>query len=238
MKITILPPDTKTNDDYSKMQESYYEGEAAKWSLDNKDPVVSWYHEHGMHSDYDTQLFRGFDTKGKIALDFGCGPGRSMIRYGDRFKRIDGIDIAWGNLEAAKVNLEDAGVPIPNLYKNNGSNLAAIKDNTYDVVFSVICLQHICVHDIRYSLMEEFYRVLKPGGWFCAQMGFGSNHLTPYFTNNTDARGTNGANDVGLNNEEDLKGDLEKIGFTNYSSVLRDPCQDQHPQWIWFQGQK
>ncbi len=238
MKITILPPDPKTPADYSQMQESYYEGEAAKWSLTNKDPVVSWYHEHGRHEDYDTQLFRGFDTTGMIALDFGCGPGRSMIRYKDRFARIDGVDIAAGNLVAAHVNLKDAGLDLPLLYKNNGRDLQDIGDNTYDVVFSVICLQHICVYDIRFSLMQEFYRVLKPGGYFCAQMGFGSTHLTPYHDNYVDARGTNGANDVGLNNEDDLKGDLEKIGFKNYSSVLRTPCQDQHPYWIWFQVQK
>lgn len=238
MKITILPPEPKGTQDYLKMQETHYEKEAAKWSLNNKDPVVSWYNEHCQHMDYDTCLFRGFDTTGMIALDYGCGPGRSMIRYKDRFARIDGVDIAEGNLAAATINLKSENIKIPLLIKNNGITMENIPDNTYDVVFSVICLQHICAHDIRYSIMKESYRVLKSGGYFCAQMGFGSTHLTRYFDNFYDATGTNGANDVGFTDENLLINDLTAIGFTNYSSVRRPPCQDQHPEWLWFQGQK
>lgn len=228
----------KNANDYLHMQETYYEGQAARWSLDNKDPVVSWYDHHQAWTDYDTCLFRGFDTIGKIALDYGCGPGRSMIRYKDRFARVDGVDIAQGNLDKAALNVQFEGIPVPNLYKNNGRDLAGIADNTYDVVFSVICLQHICSHDIRINIMEEIFRVLKPGGYFCAQQGFGSTHLTGYYDNFFDATGTNGAADVGFNNEEFLKTDLANIGFINYSSVIRSPCQDQHPLWLWYQAQK
>lgn len=228
----------KTRDDYLKMQNDYYEGQAARWSLDYKDPVVSWYDEHQSWADYDTQLFRGFDTKGKIALDYGCGPGRSMVRYKDRFERVDGVDIAAGNLEKAKVNLQAEGIPIPKLYKNNGKDLEGIPSNYYDVVFSVICLQHICSHSIRFSIMNDIYRVLRPGGYFCAQMGFGLINLTTYHDNNYDATGTNGAADVCFNDTYHLERDLLNIGYKNFSYVLRPACQDQHPQWIWFQVQK
>lgn len=27
-------------------------------------------------------------------LDFGCGPGRNIVKYNKRFNRIDGVDIA------------------------------------------------------------------------------------------------------------------------------------------------
>ena len=33
-------------DDYLKMQKGYYEKDASKWSLENKNPVVGNYHNH------------------------------------------------------------------------------------------------------------------------------------------------------------------------------------------------
>lgn len=229
-----------SSENYLAMQKSHYDIEASKWSLENRDPVVGFYKFHESWSDYDEVLFKDFDTNGLVALEYGCGPGRNLIRFSPRFERVDGVDISKINLEKAVINLNDAGVAIPNLYHNNGSNIPA-EDETYDVAFSVICLQHICVHEIRYKIMEEIYRVLKKGGKFCAQMGFGGRPDgtgVKYYDNYYSAGSTNGACDVSIESEDFLKSDLEKIGFKNYKSDFRTPCQDYHRQWIWFQVEK
>jgi len=226
------------SNDYLNMQKNYYDIEASKWSLNNKNPVVGWYNEHEAFPDYDNFLFKDFDTNNKIALEYGCGPGRNLIRFASRFNRVDGVDISSINIEKAKINLESYNISLPNLYVNNGSDIP-VDGETYDVVFAVICLQHICVQEIRYKIMQEILRVLKPGGYFCAQMGFGGrSNSVNYYDNNYSALGTNGECDVSIENEEFLKDDLSKIGFKNYKSDLRNPCQDLHDKWIWFQVQK
>jgi len=59
---------------YTVMQQTQYDLEASKWTLDNRDAVVGAFDEHNSWKDYDNYLFKDINTKNKIALDFGCGP--------------------------------------------------------------------------------------------------------------------------------------------------------------------
>lgn len=224
---------------YLRMQQDFYEQEAAKWSCGNRDPVVGNYDKHNAWKDYDQFLFKDFDTNGLVALEYGCGPGRNIIRFHDRFERIDGTDISEMNLMKAQENLVHHNVLGSWLVHCDGKGIP-FEENVYDVVFSVICLQHICVHEIRFAIMKDVYRVLKPGGHFCFQMGFGGR--TPaagYYENIYDAQETNGGYDVAFNDETFLKDDLEKIGFKNYKSDVRPTGPgDSHPNWIFVQVEK
>lgn len=231
-----------SKEDYLHMQRREYDTSAKSWSLTNRDPVVGFYDAHNACLDYDVLLFRNFETKGKVALEYGCGPGRNLIRYKNRFARIDGVDIGEINLEKAKINLAANDVTDYNLFLTPGDSIP-VADETYDVVFSVICLQHICCHIIRYNIMKDAYRVLKKGGYLCFQMGFGKkdeNRVSAeYYEDAFNAKGTNSSHDVTIRNEDDLKNDLTKIGFRNYTSVIRPSnMEDQHTHWIWVQVQK
>ena len=42
---------------YTDMQKIHYEAEAAKWSLDNRDPVVGGFDQHNAWPDYDEYIF-------------------------------------------------------------------------------------------------------------------------------------------------------------------------------------
>jgi len=239
---------------YLKMQFKHYESEAKRWSLKNRNPVVGGYDKHNKWSDYDEFLFKNFDTKNLIALDYGTGPGRNIIKFNHRFKRIDGVDIGEKNIENAKINLKNAGITESNLYVCDGKS-TPVENESYDVWFSVICLQHIACYDIRYSIFEDAYRVLKPNGHICFQMAFGgrdtSSHnfnvyakshvimTAGYYDNDVNAKTTNGMHDVSVTEDRQIIDDLEKIGFTDILIDHRPTGPGcSHKEWIFVQGTK
>jgi ubiquinone/menaquinone biosynthesis C-methylase UbiE len=229
--------------EYLTLQKTYYEQIAEDWSLENKDAVVGSYDAHNSWTDYDTFLFKDFDTAGLTALEYGCGPGRNIIRYGNVFAQVDGVDIANTNLEKAKINLKHNGITTANLYLCDGKSIP-VDDSKYDVVFSVICLQHIACYDARFNIFLDAFRVLKPGGKFSFQMGYGGRvdgGNANYYDNYGDENYmSSGGYDVSVTDEQDLKKDLlEKIGFFDYKSDIRPTGPgDSHRNWIWVQVQK
>ena len=224
------------------MQANQYNWDANRWSLENRDPVVGSYDQHNSFTDYDEFLFKNINTQNMIALEYGAGPGRNLIKFNNRFVRIDAVDISETNKQKAEINLKEHGISFPNYFITSGDNIPG-DFLEYDLIFSVICLQHICVHQIRYSIMKDIYRVLKPGGYFCAQMGYGgktnSDAVAEYHENQYQASGTNGFHDVSIKDEQNLIDDLTQIGFKNYLSDLRPVGPgDNHRNWLWFQVQK
>jgi len=231
-----------TIDRYLDMQRKTYREEAVNWSLDNKDPVVGSYDAHNSWQDYDDYLFKNVETKDKVALEYGCGPARNIIKFWNRFARIDGVDISIEVLAKASHNLAHNNI-LTDIFYCDGKSIPK-QDNSYDIVFSTICLQHIACYDIRFSILKESYRVLKPNGYLCFQMGFNGKdsyhgRLADYHENITDALTTNGGCDVLFNNEQYMIDDLTNIGFKNYSSDIRPVGPgDTHKNWIFIRASK
>lgn len=243
LKGTIVETGGGVVDEQSflKRQQSFWGNIAKGWSLQNKNPVVGWYNEHEQFPEYDTVLFRDIPLTGnEVVLEYGCGPARNIIRWKDRFKRIDGVDIAPECIEKAKINLADARVPEPNLWSNDGKTLPMIQDAQYDIVFMVISHQHITSRTVRLELYKELLRVLKPGGYFCFQTGFGPGHprSVDYFAESFSTEAEFVDKDVRVEDAEVLKKDLQDCGFTWLDHTLTRTCKDEHPAWIWVRCQK
>jgi ubiquinone/menaquinone biosynthesis C-methylase UbiE len=232
---------------YTQTQQEKY-NQLAEFDSANYDFATSFLHAHNNYEDYRYYLWKDIpDLHTKDVLDFGCGPGRNLTFYANTFKSIDGVDLAAGNLELAKRWIAQQGLD-PNkfkLYKNDGVSLNGIPDASYDIIMSTICLQHISVHEIRYQLMKEFYRVLRPGGYFTAQFLLTADKpgTVKYYDNFYDASDSNGSHDCVVEDPENLKSDLEKIGFTNFHSYIRIandgralPGEDQ--EWLFANVQK
>ena len=226
-------------------QSKFWDDISQGWSLQNKNPVVGWYHEHQNFPEYESLLFRDIpvdNRKDLQVLEYGCGPGRNMIRFRNWFKRMDGIDIAPDCIVKAKVNLADAGVEIPNLWVNDGKSLPMIPNESYDVVFMVISHQHITNHEVRVNLYNEFNRVLKPGGFLCFQTGFGPGHprSVDYFTTDYQNEAEFVDKDVRVENVDDLRDDVCGAGFIHktFTYAFSRTCKDEHPLWIWVSVQK
>jgi ubiquinone/menaquinone biosynthesis C-methylase UbiE len=228
---------------YLDMERTQYDRDANSWSLTNRDPVVGSYDAHNRWADYDTELFKGVHTVGKDALEYGCGPGRNLVRFKDRFDHIDGVDIGRKNIENAHVNLRHHGIIPRNLIVCDGKSIP-MPNEFYDVVFSVICLQHIACYDIRLAILKDIHRVLKTNGWFCFQMGYGGKPqgrtTAEYWENAYDAVATNSAHDVAVRDIAHLKADLiDNVGFKTMSYDIRPTGPgDNHKNWIWVRAQK
>lgn len=94
-------------------------------------------------------------------LDFGCGPGRLTFAFGEHFAHAVGVDIS-----ASMIALADQRrgmVTSCDFVQNDRDDLSVFADESFDLVYSRIVLQHIPTNLAR-EYVKEFVRVLRPGG--------------------------------------------------------------------------
>ena len=98
----------------------------------------------------------------KTVLEIGYGGGRVLSAAAQYFKRAIGIDIhECKNLVIEE--LKKRGISNVMLTQTDGKNIP-IRDNSVDVVYSFIVLQHVQKIEIFESYIREASRVLKPNG--------------------------------------------------------------------------
>jgi len=243
-------------DEYLQLVKNYFDMAGLKWirSFYQQINKSNFYSPNSSEYElYEKGLFEDIDTSEMIALEYGCGPGRNIINYNDRFKRIDGCDISSTCKEASYINTEQHNITNYNYYVGDGKTIPC-ESNQYDLVFSLIVLQHIPIHDIRFKIMEDVYRVLKDGGYFCFQMGYGGYHAkvmeedgvktfvnecSHYLDNCYDVIGTNSTRDVSVMDVNYILKDIQKIGFKTFDyQILETGPADYHYNYIYIRVQK
>lgn len=242
-------PDDDAQRDYLAMQREHYTDLAASSDYDATDRykrsnqaelIVGSYADHSFYP-YEALLFpEDLDTSDLCAIDYGCGPGRMIERLARRFRRIDGVDICADALAVARANCADLPFD-PRLIQTDGRSIPGVEAESYGLAYSVICLQHICVHAIRLRIFAELFRVLEPGGLLCLQMGYGVGHQAAidYFEDQTGAAGTNGMADTMVLHPNDLIGDLARVGFRTFAYDLAPTGPgDTHSAWIFMRARK
>lgn len=104
------------------------------------------------------------------ALDFGCGLGRltqALCRY---FQECHGVDIAASMVEGAR-RFNRFGDRC-HYHVNTNPDLRIFPDNHFDLVYTVVVLQHMQPRYIRLYI-REFLRILRPGGLAAFQIPTG-----------------------------------------------------------------
>jgi ubiquinone/menaquinone biosynthesis C-methylase UbiE len=96
------------------------------------------------------------------ALDFGCGLGRVTRPLAGHFDECVGVDISEGMVRGAQEL--NADVPGATFVVNAAGDLGRFADQSFDLVYSVIVLQHVPDRGAIESYIAEFCRVLRPGG--------------------------------------------------------------------------
>jgi len=112
------------------------------------------------------QFFAYLNTLGlalprRNALDFGCGVGRLTQALAANFDKVAGVDIAPSMIKLAQ-QYNRFGDRC-RYYLNERDDLALFESNSFDLVFSLITLQHMHPQYIR-RYLAEFLRVLAPQG--------------------------------------------------------------------------
>lgn len=227
------------NNPYTKMQKASYEYEGTSGRMNQEN-----HRQHNGNPDYWNILVKETEDisfKNKVGLDFGCGCGRNVLNLVDRFKRMDGVDISPTLIETCKINLKDYADKTM-FHVCDGVSLSVLNSDSYDFIMSTIVLQHICVYEIRFNYLKEFYRLLKHNGIISIQMGYGEGRASRrrgYYENFYQAEGTNGHCDVRVSDPSELVKDLTNIGFKNIQYEIRPSFSDErHRQWIYMKAFK
>jgi len=116
-----------------------------------------------------------FETLGRLgiappnrsALDFGCGVGRLTAALAGRFAHVDGVDFSKEMLAEAG-RIRDWPVHVRFVHCAD-SGLRALASESYDLVLSLLTLQHI-PERTALAYVGSLHRVLKPGGTAFLQM--------------------------------------------------------------------
>jgi SAM-dependent methyltransferase len=94
-------------------------------------------------------------------LDFGCGPGRLTYAFGEHFAHAVGVDISASMIALAEQR--GGAMTKCDFVCNDRDDLSVFADQSFDLVYSRIVLQHIPTNLAR-GYVKEFVRVLRPGG--------------------------------------------------------------------------
>jgi SAM-dependent methyltransferase len=102
--------------------------------------------------------FLGPDTR---VLDIGCGTGRVMEHLAPWCREVHGIDISERMVAGGRERL--AHLSNVQFHHGNGYDLAGFEDGSFDVVYSIVALQHM-PRTVAYNYLLESNRVLTEDG--------------------------------------------------------------------------
>jgi SAM-dependent methyltransferase len=110
----------------------------------------------------------GYPARRERALDFGCGVGRLTRGLVPYFRQCYGVDVSAPMIAAArKLN---AAYPSCEFVLNNNPNLRMFPDGHFDLIYSVLVLQHLPTRAAIAAYVADFARVLAPGGLIVCQI--------------------------------------------------------------------
>lgn len=162
---------------YNNMQKAFYD----KGPQDEEEIVGNYdYHEnfpyetHLLHVNGDIRKPVLEKFSDCLAFDVGCGEGRMIRRMSNIFGRVDGADISEKMVTAARKRSPAES----KVFLTEGANCGDAESNTYDFAYNTISLHHICVYEIRASIIKDVTRILKKDG--CATLQFFFSKYYPY----------------------------------------------------------
>ena len=107
------------------------------------------------------------DWVGGRGLDFGCGGGGLTYRLREHCSGVVGIDLEADKIAFARSKAAELGADGVEFVRYDGGNVP-LPDASFDVVFCVDVVEHLPDPE---RFVTDFFRLLKPGGWFLLSFG-------------------------------------------------------------------
>jgi ubiquinone/menaquinone biosynthesis C-methylase UbiE len=102
----------------------------------------------------------------RVAVDLGCGTGRSLLRLGRPGWRCIGVDLSSEMLKVTQAKSIEAGQAIATL-RSNMVELDCLVDQAVDFVVCMYSSYGMIRGSVnRCTMLKHVYRILKPGGRF------------------------------------------------------------------------
>lgn len=96
-------------------------------------------------------------------LDFGCGTGRLVIPFAEKYKHVTGVDISEGMLKEATGKVAQKG--LKNISFLQMDDIVSYEfSGKFDLVHTYIVLQHIN-EQYGYKVVDKLASVIMPGGY-------------------------------------------------------------------------
>ena len=103
----------------------------------------------------------GDDPRGGTCVEVGCGFGRMTAPLAERFDRVVAVDVSPRMLDLAREAVSAANVEFVLV---SGSTLDPVAGGVADVLVCYLVLQHLPRRGLISAYLEEFARLLAPGG--------------------------------------------------------------------------
>lgn len=112
-------------------------------------------------------IHHGLSFEGASALGFGCGVGRLTQALRGYYTHATGLDIAPSMIDQATRSNRHGDAC--QYFVNESNDLSRFSDNSFDLVCSIIVLQHMRP-ELSSKYISEFVRILRPGGTLVFQI--------------------------------------------------------------------
>jgi SAM-dependent methyltransferase len=108
----------------------------------------------------------GLPRAREAALDLGCGLGRLTRALARHFGQVWGVDISARMVEQARELHRD----VSNCTFQTTEGALAFPDRRFDLIYSVLVLQHQPTRAAIGDMIRDLVRTLRPGGLLCFQL--------------------------------------------------------------------
>jgi ubiquinone/menaquinone biosynthesis C-methylase UbiE len=112
---------------------------------------------------------------GSRMLDVAFGDGRNTVFLCDRGYDVSGIEITAGIVEQTAARLEKLGKQADLRVGRNSS--IPFEDATFDCILACHCCYYCDESESFATNMQEYARVLRPGGWLVASVASADSYI-------------------------------------------------------------
>ncbi len=143
------------NASIEKLQKNHYDTIMKEYELHYDDSCSQQYRNRFIYD----PMFKGIELNNKKILEAMCGSGQATVYLMSHGAVVTGLDISDKGIQSYLSRYPHLEAMCASVYQ------IPVPDNTYDGIVIIGGLHHLQPNPEK--SIDEMYRILKPGGFFC-----------------------------------------------------------------------